>query len=359
MNTRPLVSLLSALLVSSVAWTAAAQYGAPPYGGQPGGAPPYGGQPGGAYGAPYGQPPAPYGGYAYPQKKTQPKSTPLEVGYLYATSVAYGVGTGIWFDAVAGIEDPGVQFIAPALLGVAAPVGVYFLDSPPMPRGLPSAIATGMVIGAGEGLGIASYQYVSAPEGKEWGFLGLATAEVIGSTVGGAAGLGFYYLLRPKPQTNMLLASAAVWGSLIGSEFGAAASNGSWRESNDSISLGGLIGFNVATAGAVGLSIAWTPSWNQLAWMWGGLGIGTVVSLPIYLAYIGSDHDPRRGLIAQGAAGTLGIVAGALFLGSPDRGGDVASGEEDRRDPAFARVLGGSLVPYRGGMGAVVLGELW
>ena len=90
MNTRPLASLLSALLVSGVSWTASAQYGAPPYGGQQGGA--YGGQYGGAY-----------GGYAYPppqQKKTQPKSTPLEVGYLYATSVAYGVGTGIWFDAL-------------------------------------------------------------------------------------------------------------------------------------------------------------------------------------------------------------------------------------------------------------------
>ncbi|XXY53817.1 hypothetical protein WME91_22030 [Sorangium sp. So ce269] len=350
MNTRPLASLLSALLVSSVSWTASAQYGAPPYGGQQGGA--YGGQYGGAYG----------GGYAYPppqQKKTQPKSTPLEVGYLYATSVAYGVGTGIWFDAVVGIDDPGVQFIAPAVLGVAAPVGVYFLDQPPMPRGMPSAIATGMVIGAGEGLGIASYQYVSARKGKEWGFLGLATSEVIGSTVGGAAGLGFYYLLRPKPQTNMLLASGAVWGTIIGSEFGAAASNGSWSESNDSVSLGGLIGFNVATAGAVGLAIAWTPSWNQLAWMWGGLGIGTVVSLPIYFAYIGSDHDPRRGLIAQGAAGTLGLVAGALFLGKPDPAGEVAANEEQRAHPPFARVLGGSLVPYPGGMGAVVLGELW
>ncbi|WP_437925849.1 hypothetical protein WMF37_43435 [Sorangium sp. So ce291] len=349
MNTRPLASLLSALLVSSVSWTASAQYGAPPYGGQQGGA--YGGQYGGAY-----------GGYAYPppqQKKTQPKSTPLEVGYLYATSVAYGVGTGIWFDAVAGIDDPGVQFIAPAVLGVAAPVGVYFLDQPPMPRGMPSAIATGMVIGAGEGLGIASYQYVSARKGKEWGFLGLATSEVIGSTVGGAAGLGFYYLLRPKPQTNMLLASGAVWGTIIGSEFGAAASDGSWSDSNDAISLGGLIGFNVATAGAVGLAIAWTPSWNQLAWMWGGLGIGTVVSLPIYFAYIGSDHDPRRGLIAQGAAGTLGLVAGALFLGKPDPAGEVAANEEQRARPPLARVLGGSLVPYRGGMGAVVLGELW
>ncbi|WP_437325100.1 hypothetical protein [Sorangium sp. So ce381] len=356
MQTRPLVSLLSALLLSSVSSTAAAQYGTPPYGGQQGGA--YGGQYGGGYGGQYG---GGYGGYGYaPQKKSEPKSTPLEVGYLYATSVAYGVGTGIWIDAVAGIDDPGVQFIAPALLGVAAPVGVYFLDSPPMPRGMPSAIATGMVIGAGEGLGIASYQYVSARKGKEWGFLGLATAEVIGSTVGGAAGWGFYYLLRPKPQTNMLVASGAVWGSLIGSAFGAAASNGDWSESNDSISLGGLIGFNVATAGAVGLSVAWTPSWNQLAWMWGGLGIGTVVSLPIYLAYIGSDHDPRRGLIAQGAAGTLGLVAGALFLGRPDSSSSVAlDDQEDRGRPPFARVLGGSLTPYRGGLGAVVVGELW
>jgi hypothetical protein len=348
MRPRTLLSLASALLVSSLAAAASAQYGAPPYGAPPYGAPPYGAPP---YGAPqYGYPPP-------PQQSSRPKSTALEVGYLYATAAAYGVGTGIWFDALVGIDDPGLQFIAPGVLGVAAPVGVFLLDSPPMPRGMPSAIATGMIIGAGEGLGVASYQFVSARSENEWPFLGLASAEVIGSTLGGAAGYGFYYLFRPSPKTNILLASSAFWGSVIGSELGGGASDGDWDTANDTISLGGLIGFNVAVAGAVGLSTVWTPSWDQLGWMWGGLAIGTAASLPVYIFYAGSDYDARRGLIFQGVAGLLGIGAGAL-IGTPDKRGAVVLNEEDER-PSFARVLGGSVTPYPGGIGAQVHGELW
>jgi hypothetical protein len=366
MRPRTSVSLLSALLVSSTTWTAAAQYGAPygqpnggqPYGGQPYGGQPYGGQP---YGGQYGG--QPYGGYGYPQpvpaKSSQPRSTPLEVGYLYGASAVWGVGTGIWVDALAGIDDPGLRLIAPAVLGLAAPAGVFFLDSPPLPRGLPSAVATGMLIGAGEGLGIASYQYVTATKADEWGFLGLATSEVVGSTVGGAAGFAFYYLLRPRPQANLFLASSAFWGSLIGTEFGGGASNGEFVEANDSISLGGLIGFNLAVAGAVGVSAAWTPSWNQLGWMWGGLGIATVASLPVYIFYAGGDYDARRGLIFQGVAGLLGVGAGAL-IGSPDRRSDVGQNDHDgRARPPFARLLGGGIVPHEGGVAVQVRGELW
>jgi hypothetical protein len=333
MRTRSLLSFASALLASSLAVTAAAQYG-------------------GQYGGQYGYPPSPP-----PRQRSRPKSTSLEIGYLYVTAGAYGVGTGIWFDALAGIDDPGLQFIAPGLLGVAAPVGVLLLDSPPMPRGMPSAIATGMIVGAGEGLGVASYQFVSAREENEWPFLGLASSEVIGSTVGGVAGYAFYYFFRPSPKTNIFIASGAFWGSVLGSAFGGGASEGEWDEANDTISLGGLIGFNVAVAGTVGLSTVWTPSWNQIGWMWGGLAIGTAVSLPVYIFYAGSDYDARRGLIFQGVAGALGLGAGAL-IGSPDKKGAALLNEEEER-PAFARVLGGSLVPYAGGLGAQVYGELW
>jgi hypothetical protein len=116
--------------------------------------PGFGGSFNAQYGQPFGQPQ-----YAPPSSK---KRTDLEIGYLYATSVTYGVGLGVWFGAELGIEDPGVFLIAPAILGVAAPVGVYFLDEPLMPRGMPAAIATGMLVGAGEGVGIASLQFVVA-----------------------------------------------------------------------------------------------------------------------------------------------------------------------------------------------------
>lgn len=293
------------------------------------------------------------------------RATGLEMGYLYATSAAWGVGTGIWIDALANLGDPGLMAIAPVVLGIAAPATVFVLDrTMNIPKGLPSSIATGMLLGAGEGLGISSYQYVKAYDSNTWGFTGLATAEFLGATIGGAAGAGLYFLGHPSPKTNIFLASGALWGTAIGTQFGGGASNGSWGAyTNDGLALGGLIGFNLLAGGAGALSTVWIPSYNQLGWMWGGYGIGTAVSLPVYIFYAAApDYDPRRGLIFQGVAGTLGLVAGAL-IGKPDRPGAIAREEEEERErarhPKFARVTGGSLAPVHGGVGATVVGELW
>ncbi|MBU0606814.1 MAG: hypothetical protein KKI08_02960 [Armatimonadetes bacterium] len=131
-------------------------------------------------------------------------STGLEMGYLYVAAAGWGIGTGIWIDAEAEVGDPGLMLIAPAVIGVAAPMGVFLIDrfaySKGMPEGLPSAVATGLLVGGGEGLGIASLQWVRTKEEDAWGFKGLARAEVLASTLGGGAGYGLYYALRPVPQ---------------------------------------------------------------------------------------------------------------------------------------------------------------
>src|SRR5215468_5006381 len=63
--------------------------------------------------------PAPYYG-PQPGSSTSQDATDLELGTLYAMAAGYGVGTGIWIDAEAGIDDPGLKFLAPAILGVGA-----------------------------------------------------------------------------------------------------------------------------------------------------------------------------------------------------------------------------------------------
>ncbi len=404
MRLSTLLGSISALLVTAVTSGALAQYPAqsgaqfqPQYGQPAYGQPAYG-QP--AYGQPaYGQP-QPYTGYGYVAPTGPQKSTSLEIATLYATATAWGIGTGIWIDAEAGTHDPGISLIAPVLLGAAAPAAVFFADRPAMREGLPSAIAAGLLIGAGEGLGVAGYQAVRSTDqhcdftsagidpkscvpSSSWGFKGLARAEFIGSTIGGLGGFAYGYFLRPSPKNNVLIASSAVWGAVIGSEFGWGASklretitvgSGSssltlsrkttWSETNDSMALGGLIGFNALVVGAAGLSIAWRPSWQQLEWMWGGFAIGEAASLLVYPFYAASDADPRRGLIFQGVAGTIGLVAGA-FIGRPDTPGSIAreerrehEEEDRRRHGRFARVIGGGLMPVPGGMGASVTG-IW
>jgi hypothetical protein len=98
--------------------------------------------------------------------------------------------------------------------------------------------------------------------------------------------------------------------------------------------------------------------------MWGGFAIGEAASLLVYPFYALGSSDPRRGLIFQGVAGTIGMVAGA-FIGRPDTPGAVAreerqerKEEDDKRHGRFARVVGGGLAPVPGGMAANVMG-IW
>jgi hypothetical protein len=244
------------------------------------------------------------------------KRDEVEIGTLYAVSVGYGVGMGIWFSNEVGIDDPGLFLIPPALLGVAAPVGVYFLDEPAMPRGMPASIAAGLAIGAGEGIGIASYQYVTANEADAWGFKGLSRATALGATLGGIGGYALGYYEEPSPKSTMLVSSSVLWGTAVGAMFGygASAAGIGYGLANDSAGLGGLIGFNVGLVASAAVSMVYIPSWEQLAWMWGGAGVGAAVSLPVFLFYTGDNSPPaKRAFIFMGTAVTLGIAAGAVF----------------------------------------------
>ena len=291
----------------------------------------------------------------FPQQPSRER-TPLEIGALYGVSGAYGVGMGIWLSAEIGIKDPALWLIPPALLGVGGPVGVFIFDRAARPnRGVPAAIATGALIGAGEGLGVWSYQHVSSTEANEWGFRGLARSEAIGSTLGAAGGVALGYLQGPSPKSSLLMSSSVLWGTAVGSMFGygATAANQGYKLSNDGAALGGLIGFNVGLAAAAGLSTVYIPSYKSLGAMWLGSGIGFAVSLPVYLLYARDGGPPaKRGLIFSGVATTLGIGAGALFtFGSEDSASTAAK-------PAFARIYGFAPFSVEKGAGVAVSGEL-
>jgi hypothetical protein len=304
------------------------------------------------------QPPAP----GWPPQQQQPQYTPPPPGYsasyppagyvdprsraaniyenaaLYGVSAAYGVGLGIWFDAEVGIDDPGVLLIAPTVLGVGAPVAAYLLNQPPLRRGVPAAIAAGTAIGAGEGLGIASLQMATAD--NPWGFRGLSRSMVLGSTLGGVGGYFVGELQQPSPNISVFAGSGVLWGTLAGSMIGLGASRDglSFHGANDWMARGGFIGFNVGLAATAGLSTVFVPSMEQLSWMWIGAGAGALVSLPVYLFYIGDDAPPaKHGLVFTATAMTLGIVAGGVF--GPTIGGNLGLGSERPRFASIEMVM--------------------
>jgi hypothetical protein len=313
-------------------------------------------------------PPPTYVANPYAGGAARPASD-AEVGTLYAVSVGYGVGTGIWLDAVLGVDDPGLQFLPPVILGVAAPVGVFFLNRPRMARGMPAAIATGTFIGTAEAIGISTYQFVTASPGNEIGFKGFSTAVFLGSTGGAAAGYLTAVSMEPSPRTSLLLASSAVWGTIVGSMFGYGSSTAfsDWSTANDSAALGGLVGLNIGVAGSLALSTTWIPTYDSLSWMWIGFGAGVAVSLPVYLFYAGGDHDARRGLIFQGTAATLGLVAGAVFTldSKPLESGDIRApharqGPSERAPQASGfEITGAGLLPVRSGFGVQLTGIIF
>jgi len=356
---RTSIAVAAAATLTFLAADAAAQYPPPPGQGYPPQQPPPG------YGQP-GYPPPP--GYGPPP--SGPKvSTGLEIGLLYGTSVVYGAGLGIWVDSEIwsdGNPDPGLATIPPLIGGALAPLSVFLVDRfayrRGMPEGLPSSLSAGLVTGAAFGMGVSGLQWVTTDADNEWGFRGFARAEVIGSTVGGVAGATMWWFLDPAPQTNVMIMSANFWGAAIGGAFfGGGVSNGDWGEANDTMAIGGLVGLSTAVAGSVASSIAWTPTWYQVGWMWGGFAIGAAASTPVYIFYAATDgHDPRRGLIFQGAASTVGLALGAI-LADPSVLGPVASNDLDLEldEDHPIRITGGAPMPLQKGMGVQVNGLLW
>jgi hypothetical protein len=304
----------------------------------------------------WAEPPRPSGSWSTSAAARGSSSTAssFESGTLYLALAAYGIGMGVWVDAELDVKDPALLLIPPTLLGVAAPLTAYVIDPRSLPRGVPGAVAAGLVIGAGEGLGIASLQMVTSD--APWGFTGLTRAVAIGSTLGGVGGYAVGVLQEPSPNISAFATSGVVWGTLIGSAIGLGASeeDADFSRANDAMARGGLIGFNGGLVVTMALSTLFVPSPDHLSWAWLGGGIGALASLPVYLFYIGDDTPPaKRGLLFTATATTLGIVAGGVF--GPLVGG-VGLGPASTE---YARVDYVSPFMLRGGLGLQVGGTLF
>jgi hypothetical protein len=305
----------------------------------------------------WAEPPRPAGSWSTSSTPTRSRSasaSSFESAMMYMTSAAYGIGLGIWLDAELGLSDPAQVLIPPTLLGVAAPVTAYILDRPALPRGVPGAVAAGLVIGAGEGLGIASVQMLTSD--KPWGFKGMSRAVAIGSTLGGIGGIAMGVTQEPSPNISAFATSGVVWGTLIGSAIGlgVARDGDPFSRANDRMGRGGLIGLNAGLVATMALSTAFVPTLDQLSGMWLGGGIGALISLPVYLFYIGDGGPPaKRGLLFTATATTLGIVGGGVF--GPLVGGSALGAARSE----FARLDYVAPFAVRGGLGLQVVGTLF
>jgi hypothetical protein len=244
------------------------------------------------------------------------------MAYLYGAGIAYGVGSGIWIDALGKITDPGIAFIPPVALGAAVPIGFYLWDqADEFDRGVPSSMATGLLLGGIEGIAIDGLQWQLTGNGgpNTWGFSTWTTVAFLGATAGAAGGYAFGEWLQPDPRSLGLVASGAGWGAITGVLFGSGVVSGDWK---DGAAVWGFAGYNAGIVLTGALSSVYVPSWESLKYMWLGDLLGTLATTPVYLFYIGSDADPRHGLIANAVGGLAGIgLAAALTANMTDSAG--------------------------------------
>jgi hypothetical protein len=289
---------------------------------------------------------------------------------LYITSALYGIGTGIWIDALAKIETPGPALILPIALGAAFPVGAYFWDDRggPLHRGVPASLATGLVLGAVEGMAIAGVQWqfnrakdanddgVDDNPDTSWSFQTQTTVTFIAATAGGVGGWAFGEAVRPDPRALGFVAGGAAWGTLSGIGIGFAATPSDF---SDGAAVGGIIGYNVGWAGAGAISLLHTPSWNSQKYMWMGYGLGFLAGCLVFPFYLfAKDADLKGGFVGPAVGGLAGVgIAGAITFNNrdPDQAKafkapfDFAILPTPRIDPALGvQSPGGSMISATG-----------
>jgi hypothetical protein len=246
------------------------------------------------------------------------------MAYLFGVGIVYGVGSGIWIDAVGRITDPGIAFIPPLALGAAVPLGLYLWDqNDQFDRGVPSSMATGMLLGGLEGIAISGLQWQLTGNGgsSSWGFSTWSTVTFLTATGGGVGGYLFGEWFQPDPRSLGFIASGAGWGAITGVLFGSGVVSGDWK---DGAAVWGFAGYNAGLVATGALSTVYVPSWQTIKYMWLGELLGTLATTPVYFFYIGSDSDPRHGLIANAVGGLAGIgVAAALTANMTDSAGSA------------------------------------
>jgi hypothetical protein len=200
----------------------------------------------------------------------------------------------------------------------------------PFDRGVPSSIATGLTLGAIEGIAISGTQWQNTGNGgpNTWNFQTQSSITWVMSTAGGVGGFLYGEWFKPDPRSLSFIVSGAGWGAMSGLLIGAGAESASWaggsgtnapQSFGDGASVGGLVGYNAGILATGVLTIAdYVPSWRTQQAMWLGYLIGTAAGSLVYLGYIG-QQDCHHGMIANGIGGLSGVaIAAALTANVKD-----------------------------------------
>jgi hypothetical protein len=237
-------------------------------------------------------------------QKAVDKRTGDEIAGLYTTGLFYGLGTGLWMDALTQPKTNAGAILPPLLgagLGIA---GVVALDSGRgMRYGVPSAITAGTFIGLEEGTVWALWNS-SQRSGDHWSTQGAASVVWGMTTVGAIAGGLLGSNVPITPGRALFAQAGALWGGMLGGLGMGALAADPHGERAGFFAAG--LGMNVGWIGAALAAGSVSPSTSRVQLVNVGGIAGFLLFGGVYLA--AADKNPN--VHAAVGAAAIGSAAG-------------------------------------------------
>jgi hypothetical protein len=279
---------------------------------------------------------------ALPARSVNERTTD-EIAQLYAASVLYGLGTGLWIDAHTQPTSTAGVILPMLIFGGVSVGGVALLDiNHPLHYGVAQSAVSGLYLGLEEGLLLSLWNQTQPNSTSQWP--GSAVADVIWtlSTVGMVGGGVLGNSLGATPGRASFVGSTGLWAGVL-TGFAGAAFTGSGQNRAPNAMLAADIGLNVGIVGGLLTAGPVSPSIARVRFLdLGGIGGGLLAGgLYLAAANTGGNAQAAFGVTAVGIAAGLGIAWVATGRIPPDR-------PEERSKPD-ALLLEPMLVPVQGG----------
>jgi hypothetical protein len=233
-----------------------------------------------------------------------------EIGVLYTTALAYGLGTGVWLGSTIpeNAETPDVVLPALGLGGVSIGLVALLDHTVEFHYGQAQAMATGIWLGFEEGLVWALWNQAHVERRDEWKG-GTVGGVMWGfSTAGGAAGVLLGAAIPTTPGRVSYVGSTAQWSAII-SGLTAAAFSTEYKTRDDNALLTAAIGLNVGAVVGVATASSLSPSISRVRFLDLTTLGGAVLFGGVALAAVDKSSDETAGRTVSGLT-ALGSAIG-------------------------------------------------
>jgi hypothetical protein len=274
-----------------------------------------------------------------------------EMVSLYAASIFYGVGTGLWVDAHTDPQSAAAGILPLILFAGASAGGVALLDvGHPLHYGVAQSAVSGLYLGFEEGLLLSLWNQSLADSNAHWQGSTVADVTWALSTLGAVGGGVLGNSLGTTPGRASFVGSSGLWAGVL-TGFAAAAFTNPSADPGSNALLAANVGLGAGTVAGLFAAGPVSPSIARVRYLdLGGLG-GGLVAGGLYVAASNGNGNTQAGLgvTALGVATGLGIAWAAT-------GGMPSDRPEDRTRAGL--LLEPTLAPVHGGATVGVMGAL-